>query len=136
MSSWKSEPLYCAILHEVQALWEDLEGSGRPMLLRIEERTAPPWDGSPALGQLRNVWVFDAHGPRLAPILRHEEHDFGPTTGEFSRFGLVRFAASRDGGTLTFEYRLGPSIMGEIHYGIEREGPALRLVAHSGTLST
>ena len=135
MATWKSDPLIQVVFAEVQALWDDLDHPERPLLLRVEERTPATWGGSPSTGGLRNVWIFDDHGARLAPILRHEDHEFGPPHGEFSRYGLVQFAVRRNSAELALRYHLGPSIAGEIHYGIERDGDDLWLLAHSGTLA-
>src|SRR5437868_820081 len=104
MSTWKTDPLIDAIFSEIAALWDELAGPNRPQLFRVEERAIQPWEAVGS-GRLRNIWVFDGHGARLATILRREEHDFGAVRGDFSQFGLVRFAANEDGTELVFDYR-------------------------------
>src|SRR4051794_793641 len=110
MTNWKTDPLYRQILGEARALWGELAPEDRPELLRIEERKGTPWDELSPSGRLIDVWLLDDSGIRLVPILRREAHEFGPTRGAFSRFGLVRFAIALDLTQVGLEYRLGPEI--------------------------
>lgn len=135
MASWRQDGLYFAVLQEARALWDVLPTSSRPLLLRVEERLPIPWSSSMGSGRIGNLWLVDDHGARLAQILRNEPHEFGPTSGDFSRYGLVRFAMSEDREEVVMDYELGPSISGEIHYDIERDGPKIDLIARSGTIS-
>jgi len=135
MAHWKTDPLYRRILDEARALWGELPLGDRPELIRIEERGASTWGDANPSGRLVDVWLLDDAGVRLVPILRREGHDFGPTRGIYSRFGLLRFVIAPDRGQVGLEYRLGPEIGGELLYHVEGEGEDLRLEARTGTLS-
>ena len=79
--------------------------------------------------------MFDDYGVRLAPILRREAHDFGEPQGGYDRYGFVQFEVDADGSRVALAYRVGPSLVGEIVYDIERDGDDVQLRAMSDTLS-
>ena len=134
MSNWKADPVYQGVFEEIEALWADLDPSVRPLLFRVEERTPKTsWDGPTTRGPVLRVWLYDDAGARLTPFLRKVEHDFGETRGEFSLYGLVKFAIEGDQSVLILGFQLGPEIKGELTYDIEVDGAEVRLMAHSGT---
>lgn len=135
MHFWKADPLYRRIFAEVDALWAELRPPDRPLLLRVEERGTPVCGGDLASGRVRNAWIHDDFGTRLAAALRSEPHEFGRIRGEYNEFGLVQFHVARDRAEVDLLYRLGPGIGGALHYDVEGDGEDLRLLTHSGTIS-
>ena len=118
MSTWKTDPVVRLIFAEIDALWKALAPETRPLLLRVEQR---PDDGRAGAcdGRLANIWLFDDHGARLAPILRREPHDFGPDQAGYHRYGLIEFAVCADLTGANLRYRFGPLVGGELDYAIE-----------------
>lgn len=135
MAEWKTDPLIRLVFAEVRAFWEELRSPDRPLLFRVEQRTASGPSAASATGRLVNVWLFDDYGVRLAPILRREAHDFGEPQGGYDRYGFVQFEVDADGSRVALAYRVGPSLFGEIVYDIERDGDDVQLRAMSDTLS-
>ncbi len=135
MAEWKTDPLIRLVFAEIQALWEELRSPDRPILLRVEQREASVSSVASSVGRLINVWLFDDYGMRLAPILRREAHDFGSLRGGYDRYGLVRFEVAADRSRVALTYRVGPSLIGEIRYEVERDGDDIRLRALSDTLA-
>jgi hypothetical protein len=135
MAEWKHDPLIRLVFVEIGALWEEFPAPARPLLFRVEERMPAASRGDSVMGRLVNVWLFDDHGVRLAPILRREAHDFGETRDGLHRYALVLFQISTDRTHVRLKYTLGPRIAGEIEYDVLESQGELKLETLSGTLA-
>ena len=122
MAEWKTDPLIRLVIAEIRALWEELRSPDRPILFRVEQRSASGPPVASSMGRLVNVWLFDDYGIRLAPILRREAHGFGEPRGGYDRYGLVQFEVDASRSRVALSYRVGPSLVGEIVYDVERDG--------------
>jgi len=136
MAQWKSDPVIGLVFAEITALWKLSTSSGGPILLRVEERDSVGTESAASPGRLVNVWLFDDHGVRLAPILRREAHDFGATRDGYHSYGLVRFVLSTDRTLVTLTYWLGPSIGGELVYEVQSQQGVWKLQALSDAVTS
>ena len=135
MAEWKTDPLIRLVFAEIRALWEELRSPDRPILFRVEQRSSSGPSVASSMGWLVNVWLFDDYGTRLAPILRREAHDFGEPRGKYHRYGLIQFEVDADRSRVALTYRVGPSLVGELVYDVERNGDEVLLRAMSDMLA-